>query len=194
MWDGFETVRSSLKMTTLWTLGHSTRAIQDLLALLAEHQIACLVDVRLVPASRRHPHFAKAALDRELHAAGIAYVHEPRLGGHRKPRPDSPNTFWRVDAFRGYADHMASTEFQAGLQRLVDLAAAARTAYMCAEAVPWRCHRQLISDALVARGHAVRHILGPGQEKEHALPTAARIDADGGVTYPSPGQVSLLDE
>jgi uncharacterized protein (DUF488 family) len=151
--------------------------------------------VRRLPASRRHPHFAKPALDRALAERGIRYVHEPGLGGHRKPRPDSPNTHWRVEAFRGYADHMATPEFDAAVQRLIDLGAAASTAYLCAEAVPWRCHRNLLSDALVARGHVVMHILGPGQTTAHALTPAARVtDGGRGITYPSLGQVSLLDD
>lgn len=147
-----------------------------------------------MPASRRHPHFAGPALSQALAEQGVVYFHEPALGGHRRPRADSPNTYWRVEAFRGYADHMATPEFEGGLERLIALGAQAATAYLCAEAVPWRCHRQLLSDALVARGHAVRHILGSGQQKEHALPPAARVAEDGRVTYPAPRQASLLDE
>jgi uncharacterized protein (DUF488 family) len=124
-----------------------------------------------MPASRRHPHFGGPALARALAEHGVAYVHEPRLGGHRKPRPDSPNTHWRVEAFRGYADHMATPEFEAGVTRLIEQGAA-RTAYLCAEAVPWRCHRNLLSDA----------------------PTARVADGGRRLTYPSLGQVSLLDE
>jgi uncharacterized protein (DUF488 family) len=147
-----------------------------------------------MPASRRHPHFGGPTLSRALAERGVAYVHEPDLGGHRKPRPDSPNTHWRVEAFRGYADHMATPEFVAGVTRLIALGAAARTACLCAEAVPWRCHRNLLSDALVARGHAVTHILGPGQTKAHELTPTARVDDRGRITYPSLGQVSLLGE
>ena len=148
--------------------------------------------MRRFPGSRRHPHFAGPALSRSLAGHAIRYLHEPDLGGHRKPSPDSPNTYWRVEAFRGYADHMATPAFQAAVARLIESAAARRTAYLCAEAVPWRCHRQLLSDALVARGHAVHHILGPGQQKEHTLTPAARVAA-GAITYPALGQVSLLD-
>lgn len=151
-----------------------------------------LVDVRRYPGSRRHPQFAREALSRALEAEGIGYLHEPDLGGHRRPREDSPNTAWRNDAFRGYADHMAGPEFARALDRL--RAAPPRTAVMCAEAVPWRCHRQLIADALVARGVEVRHILGPGRVEPHALRADARVGEDGRVTYPGPSrQRRLLD-
>jgi uncharacterized protein (DUF488 family) len=169
----------------LWTIGHSTRSLDEFLALLRAHAITRLVDVRRVPSSRRHPHFAAAALARALGTAGIEYVHEPDLGGHRKPRPDSVNVYWREEAFRGYADHLATPEFGAALERLVASGATLRTAFLCAEAVPWRCHRQLISDALVARGHAVSHILGPGPAEAHVLRAEARVDAEGRVSYPA---------
>jgi len=171
----------------LWTIGHSTRSLDEFLALLRAHAITRLVDVRRVPASRRHPHFAAAALARALEAAGVAYVHEPDLGGHRKPRADSVNAYWREEAFRGYADHLGTPEFGAALERLIAFGAAQRTAFLCAEAVPWRCHRQLIADALVARGHAVSHILGLGPAEAHVLREEARVDAEGRVTYPAAG-------
>ena len=141
-----------------------------------------LVDVRRYPGSRRHPQFEREALARALEGAGIEYRHEPDLGGHRQPRADSPNTAWRNAAFRGYADHTATPEFQQALARL--LAAPPRTAVMCAEAVPWRCHRQLIADALVARGVDVRHILGPRRVEPHVLHGDARVAPDGRVAYP----------
>ena len=150
--------------------------------------------MRRFPGSRRHPHFAGLALSRSLAERAVAYVHEPGLGGHRKPRPDSVNTAWRVEAFRGYADHMSSPEFQAALDRLIEQASAARTVILCAEAVPWRCHRQLVADALVARGHAVRHVLGAGQEPEHTLRAEARVDGEGRLTYPTPGTRHLFDD
>ena len=143
-----------------------------------------LVDVRRYPVSRRHPQFAQEALARMLEGAGIEYRHEPGLGGHRQPRADSPNAAWRNAAFRGYADHMGTPEFEEALERL--RAAPPGTAVMCAEAVPWRCHRQLIADALAARGVAVRHILGPGRVEPHALHAAARVGEDGRLTYPRP--------
>jgi uncharacterized protein (DUF488 family) len=170
----------------IWTIGHSTRTLADFLELLRENGIRQLVDIRRFPASRRHPHFGAKSLAPSLDEAGILYFHAPGLGGHRKPRPDSPNLFWRVEAFRGYADHMATDEFRAALDDLVGRARAAATTVMCAEAVPWRCHRQLVSDALVARGHAVHHIIGSGETTSHALQAQAVRAADGGITYPKP--------
>jgi uncharacterized protein (DUF488 family) len=172
---------------TLFTIGHSTRAIGELLALLAEHGIETLVDVRRFPASRRHPQFSREALAASLAAAGIAYLHEPDLGGRRQPRPDSPNTAWRVAAFRGYADYMASEPFAAALERLLRSAARSRTAMMCAEAVPWRCHRRLIADAATAAGAEVLHVLGPGRADRHQLDANARV-----VAAPDPSRVRLV--
>jgi len=176
-------------MSTLWTVGHSTRSAEELLALLAEHEIAALVDVRRFPASRRHPQFSRAELAAALAAAGVAYTHEVDLGGRRAPRPDSPNVAWRVEAFRGYADWMDGAPFAAALARLLAQAELRRTVILCAEAVPWRCHRRLISDAAVARGFTVRHILAPGRSEEHALDPNAHPRADGRLVYsgPSPG-------
>jgi len=181
-------------MARIYTLGHSTRGIDEFLALLHEHGIVCLVDVRRFPTSKRYPHFAKQALHASLRAAGMEYTHEPDMGGYRKPRPDSPNTAWRVAGFRGYADHMDTPEFQAALQRVIERARRAPTAIMCAEATYRRCHRQLISDALVARGFEVIHILGPGRTQPHALNPAARVLDDLRLTYPEPpsDQISLL--
>ena len=176
------------------TIGHSTRALAEFLALLAEFEAPTLVDVRRYPGSRRYPHFGGPALARALAEAGIGYVHEPDLGGRRDPAPDSVNTAWRVAAFRGYADHLASPEFRAGLERVIALASseAGPPVIMCAEAVPWRCHRQLIADALVARGVAVRHILGPGQERAHELNPSARPGPDGVLVYPAPAPRRLI--
>jgi uncharacterized protein (DUF488 family) len=170
-------------MPPIFTLGHSTRPIEDLLALLAEHGIETLVDVRRFPASRRHPQFSRDALDASLAGAGIAYIHQPDLGGRRAARPDSPHTAWRVEAFRGYADHMESPEFREALARLVRRGGEESTAILCAEAVPWRCHRRLIADALVARGIEVRHILGPGRAEAHELDPNARVLPDGRLLY-----------
>jgi uncharacterized protein (DUF488 family) len=172
---------------TLFTIGHSTRAIGELLALLAEHGIETLIDVRRFPGSRRHPQFSREALAASLAAAGIEYVHEPDLGGRRQPRPDSPNTAWRVAAFRGYADYMDSEPFAAALARLLRSAARSRTVILCAEAVPWRCHRRLIADAATAAGAEVLHILGPGRAGRHELDPNARIAAG-----PAPGPVRLV--
>jgi uncharacterized protein (DUF488 family) len=163
---------------TVYTLGHSTRSAEEFMTLLREHGIAGIADVRRFPASRRHPHFGREALAEMLAAAGLHYDWLPALGGRRAPRPDSPHTAWREPAFRAYADHMETEEFRGGLDQLVRLAGARPTAVMCAEAVPWRCHRQLISDALVARGLPVLHVLGPGAPKPHALSRHARLDGD----------------
>src|SRR5438128_10614089 len=139
----------------IYTIGHSTREPGEFLSLLAAHQVTQVVDVRRYPASRRHPQFARDALAMALGETGIRYHHEPDLGGRRAARPDSANTAWRSPGLRGYADYMETPAFEAALARLRDLAAAGPTASLCAEAVPWRCHRQLIGDALVARGGGV---------------------------------------
>ena len=162
----------------VYTVGHSTRTLAEFLDLLAHHGIGGIADVRRFPASRRHPHFAREALAGALAAHGIRYDWLPELGGRRPGRPHSPHLAWRNTAFRGYADHMESPEFHAGLDRLLGLAATCPTAVLCAEAVPWRCHRQLIADALVARGLAVRHVTGPGEASPHRLTPFARLDGE----------------
>lgn len=167
----------------VYSIGHSTLEIEDLIALLREHGIALLADVRRYPGSRRHPQFSRDDLAPALAECGIEYVHLPALGGRRKPRRDSPNTAWRNEQFRGYADHMASNEFRAAVDEL--LARAIRTtAVMCAEAVPWRCHRNLLADELVRRGIEVVHILGPGATEPHALNPSARTEGDH-LIYPA---------
>lgn len=174
----------SARAVILYTIGHSTRALEEFLELLRQHGIRQLVDVRRYPGSRRFPHFGSEALARSLAESGIEYLHERELGGRRKAREDSVNLARRSDSFRAYADHMDDPEWRAALARLVAAGAALRTAVMCAEAVPWRCHRQLISDALVARGHEVRHIIGAGVAQPHTLSAHARIHEDGRITYP----------
>jgi uncharacterized protein (DUF488 family) len=174
-------------------VGHSTRSAAELLELLDEHGIRLLVDVRRFPGSRRHPHFGSAPLAAALAAGGIGYRHAPELGGRRDARPESPNTAWRNAGFRAYADHLATPEFRQALAVLLADAAAQPTTVMCAEAVPWRCHRQLIADAAVAAGVEVMHILGRGRCDRHALNAAARVAADGTVTYPG-GQPDLFGE
>jgi uncharacterized protein (DUF488 family) len=171
----------------LFTVGHSTRSAGELIALLREAGIERLVDVRRFPGSRRHPQFGREALTAALAAAGIEYRHAPDLGGRRTPRPDSPNTAWRVAAFRGYADHMETPEFQAALGGLLAAAAERPTAILCAEAVPWRCHRRLIADALAARGVEVVHLLAPGRREPHALHPDARMLPGGRLVYPAEG-------
>ena len=136
------------------------------------------------------PHFAKAALERSLPAHGIGYLHMPELGGLRKPRPDSTNTGWRNVSFRGYADYMQTAEFWTAIGRLIGLAGQRRLAIMCAEAVPWRCHRSLIADALTARGVEVRHITAPAEPSLHRLTPFARVEG-GRITYPAPDTLGL---
>ena len=176
----------------VYTIGHSTREFGEFLGLLETHGIRHVVDVRRYPASRRHPQYVRAALEQTLAAAGIAYTHEVDLGGRRTPRPDSPNTGWRSGSFRGYADHMDSEAFQAALDRLITIAGQSRTVVMCAEAVPWRCHRQLIADVLLARGHEARHILSLERADTHRLTPFARVESNGLVHYPAiPEQLGL---
>jgi uncharacterized protein (DUF488 family) len=167
----------------IWTIGHSTRTIDKFISLLEEHGIKQLADVRLLPGSKRYPQFDKETLADSLGKAGIGYEHFPELGGRRKPREDSPNTAWRNESFRGYADYMETEEFDKGVKRLLDLAAdAGPTAIMCAEAVWWRCHRSLISDYLKAVDIEVMHILDAKKTEPHPYTSAARI-ANGKLSY-----------
>ena len=168
-------------MGPVFTIGHSTRTLDELVALLREHGVRTLADIRTAPGSRRMPWFAKAALASELPADGIGYEHLPGLGGLRKPRADSINTGWRNEAFRGYADHMATEEFERGVERL--LALPGPVAAMCAEAVPWRCHRSLLGDYLAAQGVPVVDIIGPGSAQDHRMTPFARV-IEGRVIYP----------
>lgn len=167
----------------LWTIGHSTRPIQEFLSLLAKHAIRQLADVRAIPFSGRNPQFNQDVLAHSLGTAGIVYRHVGALGGRRKSRSDSKNVGWRNPSFRGYADYMQTPDFQQGLHELVEFAKCAPTAIMCAEAVPWRCHRSLIADALTARSWTVLEILDEHEPKPHRLPSWAAIE-DGVVTYP----------
>lgn len=167
---------------TVWTVGHSTRSLEDFLALLAEHRIEAVADVRRYPGSRRWPHFARESLAQALEPRGLAYLWLPELGGRRRPAPDSPNTAWRNASFRGYADYMATDAFAEGLDRLVNLGSGLRTAVMCAESLWWRCHRGLIADVLRWSGFDVVHILGPGSTVSHPYTAAARI-VRGHLTY-----------
>lgn len=155
------------------TIGHSTRAVETFIALLKAHAIELLVDVRRWPMSRRHPQFNREALIASLERDGIGYLWRGDLGGFRKPAPDSPNTGWRVGAFRAYADFMLRAEFHAIMAEMEKSATQQRIAIMCAEAVPWRCHRQLLSDAFAVRGWTVRHIMDDGCH-EHKLPPFAQ--------------------
>jgi len=165
----------------VFTVGHSNVPLGDFLGTLEAAGIELLADVRRYPGSRRNPQFGQDLLPGSLAEAGIGYVHLPELGGRRPVQPDSRNTAWRNDSFRGYADYMESQEFAEGMARLLELAAEQRTAIMCSEAVWWRCHRGLIADLLKSRGHQVTHLIG-GREQEHPYTSAARI-VDGELTY-----------
>ncbi|MFZ1936046.1 MAG: DUF488 domain-containing protein [Thermoguttaceae bacterium] len=168
----------------IWTVGHSNRPIAQLIGLLTGQPISVLADVRRFPGSKRQPQFAQESLESSLREVGIGYRHFEALGGRRsRSREDSPNTARRSESFHAYADHMQTSEFQAVLAELMALAVSSPTAILCAEAVPWRCHRQLIADALVAHGWEVRHILGVRRIQPHRLTEFARV-VQGQVTYP----------
>ena len=169
----------------VFTIGHSTRPIEEFVALLKAHGVTQLADVRTIPKSRRHPHFAQEALSVSLPAAGIVYRHFPGLGGLRKPASDSPNGGWRHAGFRGYADYMRTPAFAAALADLAEWSRAAPTAVMCAEAVWWRCHRRIIADYLLAAGETVFHILGKGHVELATMTPAARLEPSGLLSYPA---------
>jgi uncharacterized protein (DUF488 family) len=169
--------------TLVLTVGHSSREIAALVALLQAHEVGLLFDVRAAPYSRRHPQFNREALAASLQSAGIGYRHMPALGGMRRPLPASLNTGWREDAYRGYADHMTSDDFAAARDAVLDAARGQRVAIMCAEADPAQCHRRLIADALMARGAAVEHIIDAGPRRGHEMTPFARV-AHGDVSYP----------
>ena len=166
------------------TVGHSTRPLGEFMALLKAHSVARLIDVRTVPRSRHNPQFNRDTLPAALAAEGIAYEHVAGLGGFRRPRPDSPNTGWRNASFRGYADYMQTAEFAGHLTGLIAEARRERIALMCAEAVPWRCHRSLIADALVVHGLRVEEIISGTRRQVHELTTFAKV-SDKVLTYPA---------
>jgi uncharacterized protein (DUF488 family) len=166
------------------TIGHSTHPIEEFLQILQAHGIRQLIDVRTVPGSRHNPQFNRESLAVSLKAAGVGYRHMPELGGLRRARPDSINTGWRNASFRGFADYMQTPEFHDGLQKLIGAAFNEQVAIMCAEAVPWRCHRSLIADALVARGIPALEILSATQSRPHVLTPFAQVTG-AEVTYPS---------
>src|SRR4029077_16270062 len=172
-------------LVRIWTIGHSTRKIDIFLSLLEENGIKAVADVRMFPGSKRYPQFGRDALAKSLGAAEIRYQHFPELGGRRKAKPDSKNTAWRNESFRGYADYMETKNFRKGITRLVDLAGeSGPTGIMCAEAVWWRCHRSLISDYLKVRGVEVLHVLGANKVEPHPYTSAARI-VNGELSYRS---------
>jgi uncharacterized protein (DUF488 family) len=167
-----------------FTVGHSTHPLEEFVGIIRAHGVDRIVDVRTVPKSRHNPQFGEEELRGSLPSHGIDYRRIQSLGGLRHPRKDSPNGAWRNPSFRGYADHMQTAEFAAGLEELLDSGTGATAAIMCAEAVPWRCHRSLIGDALVVRGHAVDDILSATSVRAHALTPFAVVDGSR-ITYPA---------
>jgi uncharacterized protein (DUF488 family) len=168
----------------IFTIGHSTRSIDDFIRLLKAHEIGCVVDVRTIPRSRHNPQFNAESLPAPLEQAGIRYVHMKGLGGLRHTSKDSPNTAWRNASFRGYADYMQTPEFASSLTELIAMAKEQRVALMCAEAVPWRCHRSLIADALTIRKFPVLHIMSLTRADPHKLTPFAHV-AGKTITYPA---------
>lgn len=166
------------------TIGHSTRTLEEFIHLLQAHGATCVVDVRKVPRSGHNPQFNKASLPRTLKKAGIKYVHLPGLGGLRRAKRDSPNVGWRNASFRGYADYMQTPEFAQNLEELILLANQERIVLMCAEAVPWRCHRSLIADALLVRGIRTEDIMSPTRRQVHELTAFAKVRGTT-ITYPA---------
>jgi uncharacterized protein (DUF488 family) len=170
----------------IYTIGHSTRPIEEFVELLRINGVERLADIRTIPKSRRNPQYWQDALKERLEADGIDYVYLPGLGGRRRARKDSVNTAWRNASFKGYADHMQTEEFAAALEQLIRFGGEKVTAIMCAEAVPWRCHRSLVADALVVRGIEVRNIMSATSTTTHALRDWARVDGTT-ITYPGDG-------
>jgi len=166
----------------VWTIGHSTRDIDEFIGLLTENRIEAVADVRSFPGSRKFPQFNAENLAESLPEAGIKYIPFKQLGGRRKVRKDSPHTIWRHEAFRGYADYMDTEDFKKGIDELLDLAAKKRTAIMCSEAVWWRCHRSMISDYSKSLGATVTHIMAPGKTEKHPYTSAATV-VDGKLYY-----------
>jgi uncharacterized protein (DUF488 family) len=167
----------------LYTVGHSTRPLDDLVALLRAFEVSKVVDIRTIPRSGHNPQFDRDALRPALRAKRLGYVHLPELGGLRRPRKDSQNAGWRNTSFRGFADYMQTEEFERGLAVLRALTADGRVALMCAEAVPWRCHRSLVADALSVRGAHVEHITGTNRSTAHRVTAFAKVDGTR-ITYP----------
>lgn len=178
-------MKASWRGVTVFTVGHSTRSLEDFIGLLFSHGVATVADIRKLPGSRRHPHFDQAPLSRALRQAGIGYAHLSLLAGLRRAGEPSPaSAGWRNASFRAYAEHMQTSEFERGLEQLYALTGSGPLALMCAEAVRWRCHRTLVADALVARGATVLHIESERRARPHVLTPFARVRA-GHVTYPA---------
>lgn len=167
---------------TIWTIGHSTRPFEEFIQMLDSFKIETLVDVRSFPGSRKFPQYNKEILIQTMPEQGIEYIHLKSLGGRRKTNPDSKNTAWRVLAFRAYADYMETDDFKNGILELEKIGRKKRVAYMCSEAVWWRCHRSMISDYLKAEGWDVEHIMAIGKDEEHPYTQPAKI-VDGQLTY-----------
>jgi len=182
-------MRHNSDMPHIFTIGHSTRPIDQFLSLLKENGVARLIDIRTIPRSRFNPQFNQKSLSESAPQAGIEYIHLEELGGLRHPRKDSPNKEWKNDGFRGFADYMQTPEFSAAIVKLIDLASQKTTSIMCAEAVPWRCHRSLVSDALLVRSIIPTHIMSPGKTQAHELTAFAKVRGHN-ITYP-PKQNSL---
>ncbi len=176
---------------TIFTIGHSTHPIDEFIGLLKTYCVEQLVDVRTVPKSRHVPQFNSEALAESLVKQGIGYVHLKALGGLRHAKKDSVNIGWRNASFRGYADYMSSEEFAQGIDRLIGLAKTKRTVIMCAEAVPWRCHRSLVGDALLVRGVAVEDIMSATSVRPHKLTEFAKVDGQQ-ITYPADKNLELF--
>lgn len=179
---GSEIPLFNMKNKIIYTIGHSTHPLEEFIAMLKSFQIELVADIRSYPGSRKFPHFNKEKLPSSLAENHIEYVHLRELGGRRKVNPDSCNTGWRVAAFRGYADYMETDNFKKAIQQLEKIAAEKRMAYMCAEAVWWRCHRSLVSDYLKHKGWNVLHIMGVGKGTEHPYTKPAKIE-DGKLVY-----------
>ncbi len=173
----------------VFTIGHSTRPLEEFIRILQEHGVRKVADVRTVPRSRHNPQYNRETLPQSLREAGLEYVHLAGLGGLRHPRADSPNLGWRNASFRGFADYMQTPEFAASLKELMDQARREPLVLMCAEAVPWRCHRSLIADALTVQGFRVEHLLGPGRSQPHRLTPFARV-MGATITYPPQAQAT----
>jgi uncharacterized protein (DUF488 family) len=183
-----------MRMEPVCTIGHSNRTIADFIGLLRQNGIACLLDIRTVPKSRHNPQFGQDQLAASLAAAGIEYRYMKGLGGLRRPHKDSPNAGWRNESFRGYADYMQTEEFAANVDAVIELGRATSCVLMCAEAVPWRCHRSLVADALLVRGVPVDDIIDARQRRPHKLTPFAHVEGLR-ITYPpepdAQGQLSL---
>ncbi len=170
--------------TVIFTIGHSTRTLEEFVEILRTYAVAQIVDIRTVPRSRRNPQFNRETLPKDLKSIGVSYVHMSGLGGLRHPKADSPNMAWRNISFRGFADYMGTIEFETNLGSLVELAEQSQIVIMCVEAVPWRCHRLLISDALLVRGIQVEHIFSITKKQAHTMTPWAKIEGKL-ITYPS---------